>query len=73
MRIAVPDVTGLDICQQLRQSATHRHVPVVLMSGCLLEDAQHLALTHGAKDFISKPFVSDDLLGKVFSLLRRAY
>jgi DNA-binding response OmpR family regulator len=69
--VDLPDVTGLEICKQLKQDSKRQHTAVIIMSGRLAEDMECLALGSGAIDFISKPFEAKIVLAKIFAQISK--
>jgi len=69
--VMLPDMTGYEVCAQIKQ--TQRPVPVLMMSA--LGQAQDVVrgLERGADDYVRKPFVGDELLARMHSLLRRHF
>ena len=67
--IDLPDISGLEVTQQLRRDALLQHLPVILTSGGLAKDLAQLAMSSGATDFIAKPFRLDVLLSKIVACL----
>ncbi len=70
--IMVPGGSGLDICRQLRRSATAGTVPVIFLTARASEDDRVLGLELGADDYIVKPFAVRELLARVRAVLRRS-
>lgn len=66
--IMLPDVSGLDLCQQIRREST---VPVVMLSARGEVYDRILGLELGADDYLPKPFEPRELLARVESVLRR--
>jgi DNA-binding response OmpR family regulator len=58
---------GREICRFLKNEATTKNIPVLMISAS--KDIRQSALDSGANDFLAKPFEMDDLLGKVDDLL----
>jgi signal transduction histidine kinase len=69
--IMLPELSGWDVCRMLRESATSKSVPIIMLTALSAEDARIKALTLGADDFLSKPFSLRELLLKVKKLLDR--
>ncbi len=65
----LPDVTGLQICQQLRSQGDS--TPVLFLTAKDTLDDRVLGLDAGADDYLVKPFELRELLARVRALLRR--
>jgi len=67
--VMLPDVSGYEICQEVRADAGLSNVKILLMTarGSAMERRKGLAL--GADGFISKPFELKELRGEVHRLL----
>ena len=70
--IGLPDGSGLDVCRQVRASATQRHLPVLVLSAQGEEIDRVVGLELGADDYVTKPFSPRELVARVRGLLRRA-
>jgi len=70
MDVMMPELDGFETCRRLKQDATTRLVPVVLVTA--LQDSRDRirGLEVGADDFISKPVNPAELSARVRSLLR---
>jgi CheY-like chemotaxis protein len=62
----LPDSTGLDVLQRLKDSPHTRHIPIHVVSAA--ENAQNAALQMGAVGYALKPATRDELM-KVFGRL----
>ncbi|MGC1305873.1 MAG: ATP-binding protein [Phormidesmis sp.] len=66
MDCQMPEVDGYDATRQLRQQASpNREVPVIALTANAMRGDREKCLAVGMNDYISKPFVADDLIGKV--------
>jgi DNA-binding response OmpR family regulator len=54
---------GRDVCKQLKQKASTKKIPIVMISAS--KDIEQSAMEAGADDFLAKPFEMDDLLEKI--------
>ncbi len=54
--IGLPDMTGFDLCRDLKQRHLSHRTPVVFISGQPSDEHKQRGLELGAADFISKPF-----------------
>jgi len=66
--IGLPDVSGLDVCTSIAETAD---AYILLVSGHSTEDVKLKGLGLGADDFISKPFSGNELVARIGSFLRR--
>jgi two-component system alkaline phosphatase synthesis response regulator PhoP len=69
--IRLPDISGFDICRQLR--AEGMRVPILMLTARDEELDKVLGLELGADDYVVKPYSLRELLSRVRALLRRAY
>lgn len=67
--IHMPELSGFDVMAQLKQDFPKDYLPILVLSADQSEDARHLALSSGAKDFINKPFERLEVLLRVRNIL----
>jgi two-component system catabolic regulation response regulator CreB len=67
--IGLPDMTGLDVCRELR---TFSALPVIMLTARDGETDKVLGLELGADDYVVKPFSPRELVARVRARLRRA-
>ncbi|TAD74334.1 MAG: DNA-binding response regulator [Oscillatoriales cyanobacterium] len=65
----LPELSGVDLCQQLRQGG--QTVPVLFLTAKDTIDDRVSGLDAGADDYLVKPFELRELLARVRALLRR--
>ncbi len=65
----MPHLDGLDVMNQLNEIAEASYLPILILSGDLTPEAKRDALSRGAKDFVAKPFMQDELLLRIKTLL----
>jgi twitching motility two-component system response regulator PilG len=63
---AMPIVNGYDLCKLLRNSASFKQTPIIMMSDNTGFVDRAKARLAGATDCLSKPFSQDDLLKMIF-------
>ena len=68
--VVMPDLSGLDVCVQLKQHTSTRLIPIVLMSGADERDVRLAGLTAGADDFLAKPVDTGQLSARLQALVR---
>lgn len=69
--IGLPDMTGLEVCRQLRASGKRQ--PVLMLTARDEEIDKILGLEMGADDYIVKPYSLRELISRIRAALRRAY
>lgn len=62
--ILMPELSGFDLCREIRGLAHGREVPIVFVTGIDDFDARAQAKMHGGNDFIAKPFPPAELTVK---------
>lgn len=67
--LGLPDMSGLDVCKQLR--ANNITVPVLVLTGQDNMDKRIELLDCGADDYVTKPFNSRELRARIDTLARR--
>jgi putative two-component system response regulator len=65
----MPHLTGLEVMDRLNEIAEASYLPILILSADLTPEARRDALSHGAKDFVGKPFMQDELLLRIRTLL----
>lgn len=70
--VMMPKCSGYDVCRELRQQPSGRHLPVLLLTAKSEEIDKVVGLKLGADDYVTKPFGVHELLARVEALLRRA-
>ncbi len=65
----MPHLGGLDVMDRLNEIADASYLPILILSADLTPDARREALSRGAKDFVGKPFLQDELLLRIRTLL----
>ena len=65
--IKMPKLNGLDVCRALKSRPATIDIPVIVYSGSerQLERLANRCIEIGAADWLSKPFKTADLLGKI--------
>ncbi|MGD9907423.1 SpoIIE-like protein with response regulator receiver domain protein [Mesotoga sp. HF07.pep.5.2.highcov] len=68
--LMLPDYNGLDILAQLKESEELEPIPVIVLTGSSDRESKLTALSSGAVDFISKPFLPEEVLLRVNTHLK---
>lgn len=61
----LPDITGLEICKQLKASSVFKHIPIIFITGSQDQDIQLACWEAGCVDYIEKPIISATLFHRV--------
>ena len=68
----LPDLTGTEICRELRRIDATRTTPIIFLTAKDSEIDRVVAFELGADDYVAKPFSVRELVLRVRALLRRA-
>ena len=68
--VMMPDLTGYQVCQQLKADGRLSHIPVVMVTALDTPDDIVKGLNSGADDFLTKPLDDLALFARVRSLVR---
>ena len=67
--LMLPDMTGYEICNSLREDPLTRSIPIIMLTG-LGETGRIAGLELGADDYITKPFDLNDLKMRIRNILQ---
>jgi two-component system OmpR family response regulator len=70
--INMPELDGFGVLKLLKRDAATRNIPVIVLTARHDLDDVKLAISLGAKDFLSKPFNEGQLMARVARALRPA-
>lgn len=69
--IMLPDITGLDVCRQLKTKADTKNIAVVMLTARGEEIDRVVGFELGADDYVVKPFSVRELSLRIAAILRR--
>jgi len=69
--IRMPGLDGVEVARRLQQDETTRAIPVMLLSACRDLDTKVNAFQAGAHDYITKPFVCEEIDARIRGVLKR--
>jgi putative two-component system response regulator len=69
----MPEMDGLAVLDQLNEIAEASYLPILMMTGDMTPEARQEALRRGAKDFVSKPYHTDEVLLRIRTLLETRF
>ncbi|MFC7336717.1 two-component system response regulator CreB [Haloferula chungangensis] len=67
--IGLPDITGLEVCKQLRENSS---VPILFLTARDGEVDRILGLELGGDDYVTKPFSPREIVARVRAIMRRS-
>ncbi len=70
--VMLPGTSGLEVCKVLKSGAGTRAIKIIMLTARVDEEAKIVALTHGADDFLVKPFSGLEVRTRIVNLLRAA-
>jgi len=69
--LSLPDLDGVELCRAARTAGVT--IPIVMLTVRDSVQSRVAGLEAGADDYVTKPFVFDELLARTHAQLRRAY
>ncbi|RQW13881.1 DNA-binding response regulator [Paenibacillus rhizophilus] len=67
--VMMPDMDGWQVCKEIRETET---VPILMLTARTETKDKIHGLGIGADDYLTKPFDSEELLARIYSLIRRS-
>jgi len=65
----MPGIDGLQVLQRLKKDAATNGIPVVMLTARRQEKDVISALSLGARDYLVKPFIPDELIARIKAIL----
>ncbi len=69
--IMLPDISGIEICKQMRRDGRTQEIPVIMLTAKGEELDRVVGFEVGADDYVVKPFSVRELILRIRALLRR--
>ena len=70
--LMLPDISGTEVCRQLRQSPTTRGIPILMLTAKTDAIDRVVGFEVGADDYVTKPFSVRELVLRIKAILRRS-
>lgn len=67
----LPNVSGIEICRQLRARDETSAIPVIMLTARAEEEDRLRGFEKGADDYVTKPFSMKELVARINAVLRR--
>jgi len=68
----LPNLSGIEICRQIRANYQTRHLPVIMLTAKGEDPDRVRGLNTGADDYMVKPYSPAELIARIQALLRRS-
>jgi putative two-component system response regulator len=68
--LILPGMDGFEVVRRIRESARHRALPVIMITGLAGREQRRAAIRAGADDFVGRPFDATELQVRVQAQLR---
>ncbi len=69
--VVLPDISGLEVCRQLKADPATSDVPVAMLTAMAQETDRRAAMALGADDYLTKPWRPAALRARVASLMEK--
>ncbi len=70
--LMLPDISGTEVCRQLRQSPQTRGIPILMLTAKTDAIDRVVGFEVGADDYVTKPFSVRELVLRIKAILRRS-
>lgn len=67
--LEMPRMDGLAFLEKVKKDPRYKGIPVIMVSSIAQREAMIRAIQEGAKQYLTKPFTSSDLLTKIVDAL----
>lgn len=68
----LPGISGVELARRLKQDASFKELPIILLTARGEEEDKIRGLEIGADDYITKPFSPKELIARIKAVLRRS-
>jgi CheY-like chemotaxis protein len=62
MDLSLPDIDGMEVARLLRKKNQYKNVPIIALTAHTMRGIQETTQEAGLNDFLSKPFLPNDLI-----------
>jgi YesN/AraC family two-component response regulator len=67
--VMMPVMNGFEFCRRVKEDIRTNHIPVIMLTAKTAQEDLIEGLTHGANDYLAKPFHPTELLLRIHNLL----
>jgi CheY-like chemotaxis protein len=65
MDLSLPDIDGMEVTRLLRKKHQYQHTPIIALTAHAMHGIQEITQEAGLDDFLTKPFLPNDLIAIV--------
>lgn len=69
--VMMPDMNGFDMKMQINEDPQLEHIPFIFLTARASNEDRVTGIRSGGDDYVTKPFVTDELLARIEAVLRR--
>lgn len=70
--VMMPGMDGFEVCQQIKTTPETSQIPVIFLTASEAKDYKTRAFAVGADDYLTKPFMAEELLAHISAVLKRS-
>ena len=67
----LPGISGVELARRLKNDATYKQIPIILLTARAEENDKIRGLEIGADDYMTKPFSPKELIARIRAVIRR--
>lgn len=67
--VMMPGISGIEVCNELKKNEITSHIPIILLTAKASPESKIEGLKSKADDYLSKPFIPEELLTRMHNLL----
>ncbi|RUT07043.1 transcriptional regulator [Dulcicalothrix desertica PCC 7102] len=69
--VEMPSISGIELCQQLRNDPIHSGLPVLFLTAHSSSDIMLRVFAAGADDYVTKPVVGPEIVARILNRIER--
>lgn len=70
--VMMPGMDGFEVCQQIKSTPETSQIPVIFLTASETKEYKTRAFAVGADDYLTKPFLAEELLAHISAVLKRS-